>query len=52
MKVYVIVEGVPGRYVTVKNTKIEAEKLIDELIVNDKEFLNVNPEYRILEQEI
>lgn len=52
MKVFVIVEGIPGRYVSVKKTEDEAHELIKELKVNNKEMLGHELDYRILEQEI
>jgi hypothetical protein len=52
MKVYVIVEGVPGRFVSVKKTKLECEELIIELKSDNRKILDNVLEYRILEQEI
>lgn len=52
MKVYIVVEGVYDRFVDVKKTEADANKLISELVEDNASVGVTEAKYRFIEKEL
>lgn len=52
MKIYVVVNGLHDRFVDVKKTEKEANKLITELIEDNASVGVIGVKYRVIEKEV